>query len=75
MRNAGKNLPVLDQEQTYKQVCFGSKLKRSPPEFLIRLASLGTFSPGEGLRLRRSKETFTTPYKNHKNPLDNRVTL
>ena len=44
--------------QTYVQVCFCSKTVRLPPEFLFRLAPLGTFSPGEGLRLRRCKQQF-----------------
>ena len=31
----------------------------SSPEFLFRFASLSTFPPGEGMRLRRYKQQFT----------------
>ena len=57
-RNAGRNVLVFEGDQTYVQVCFCSKTVRFPPEFLFRLALLGTFSPGEGLRLRRCKQQF-----------------
>ena len=57
-RNAGGKVSVFEWFQTYEQVCFCSKTVRLPPEFLFRLALLGTFSPGEGLRLRRCKQQF-----------------
>ena len=58
MRNAGGNFSFLDRDRTCEQVCFASEIISLPPEFLIRLASLGTFSPGEGLRLRRLNQQF-----------------
>ena len=58
MRNADGNFSALDRDQICEQACFGSKITEFSPEFLIRLALLGTFSPGEGLRLRRFNQQF-----------------